>query len=150
MKKLILVAAAALVFAGSSFANVDPNREEVNEKVLKVFENTFPSVTDLKWKEYAEHYSASFRQNGTLTEVRYDREGNFLSSLRYYKEQMLPLSVLSDVKKTYPKKTIFGVTELTVGNAVTYFVTLEDEKTWLTVKTDQSGNMVVHDKFKKA
>jgi len=150
MKKLFVLAAAAFVFVSSSFATVDPNRDDVNEKVLKVFESTFPSVTDLKWKEYQEYYSASFRQNGTLTEVRYDKEGNFLSSLRYYKEEMLPLSVLTQVKKAYSKKSVFGVTELTVGTTVTYFIKLEDDKNWLTVKADQVGNMSVVEKFRKA
>ena len=149
MKKMILLATSALLFLSVSFANVDPDREDVNEKVLKVFESTFPVVTDVKWKEYTDYYSASFRQNGIQTEVRYDREGNFISSLRYYKEERLPLSILTQLKKRFASKSIFGVTELTVGSDVAYFVTLEDEKTWLVVKADQSGNIQVQDKFKK-
>jgi len=149
MKKVIFLAASALLFVSASFANVDPDREDVNEKVLKVFETTFPVVTDVKWKEYTAYYSASFKQNGIQTEVRYDKEGNFISSLRYYKEERLPLSILTQLKKRYTNKSIFGVTELTVGSDVAYFVTLEDEKTWLVVKADQSGNMQVQDKFRK-
>ena len=150
MKKLILLAASALLFASTSFANVDPDREDVNQKVLKAFEATFPVVTEVKWKEYSDYYSASFKQNTIQTEVRYDKEGNFLSSLRYYKEDMLPLSVLTQIKKRFSDKSIFGVTELTVGNEVGYFVTLEDAKSWMVVKADQSGNIQVHEKFRKA
>ncbi len=149
MKRVILLATSALLFVSATFANVDPDREDVNEKVLKVFENTFPVVTDVKWKEYADYYSASFKQNSIQTEVRYDKEGNFISSLRYYKEERLPLSILTQIKKRYSSKSIFGVTELTVGNDVAYFVTLEDEKSWLVVKADQSGNLQVKDKFRK-
>ena len=79
MKKVILLAAGALLLVSTSFAKVDPDREDVNEKVLKVFENTFPVVTDVKWKEYTDYYSASFKQNGVQTEVRYDKEGNFIT-----------------------------------------------------------------------
>jgi len=150
MKKIILLATSALLFASVSFAKDDPDREDVNEKVLRIFEATFPVVTDVKWKEYADYYSASFRQNGVQTEVRYDKEGNFISSLRYYKEERLPLSVLTQVKKRYSTKSIFGVTELTVGSDIAYFVTLEDEKTWLVIKADQSGNLQVHEKFRKS
>jgi hypothetical protein len=149
MKKVILLATAALLFVSSSFARVDPDREDVNEKVLKVFEATFPIVTDVKWKEYTDYYSASFKQNGIQTEVRYDKEGNFISSLRYYKEERLPLSILTQIKKKFATKTVFGVTELTTGNDVAYFVTLEDEKTWVVVKADQSGNLQIQDKFRK-
>ena len=149
MKKVILLATSAFLFLSTTFANVDPDREDVNEKVLKVFEATFPVVTDVKWKEYTDYYSASFKQNGIQTEVRYDKEGNFISSLRYYKEERLPLSILTQLKKRYSSRNIFGVTELTVGSDVAYFVTLEDEKTWLVVKADQAGNMQVQDKFRK-
>jgi hypothetical protein len=149
MKKMILLATSVLLFVSASFANVDPDREDVNEKVLKVFETTFPIVTDVKWKEYTDYYSASFKQNGIQTEVRYDKEGNFISSLRYYKEERLPLSVLTQIKKRFSSKSIFGVTELTVGSDVAYFVTLEDEKSWVVVKADQSGNLQVQDKFRK-
>ena len=149
MKKVILLATSAFLFLSTTFANVDPDREDVNEKVLKVFEATFPVVTDVKWKEYTDYYSASFKQNGIQTEVRYDKEGNFISSLRYYKEERLPLSILTQLKKRYSSRTIFGVTELTVGSDVAYFVTLEDEKTWLVIKADQAGNMQVQDKFRK-
>ena len=76
-------------------------------------------------------------------------EGNFLSSLRYYKEDMLPLSILHQLKKKYSKRSVFGVTELIVGTDVAYFIKLEDEKTWLTVKADQQGNLSVYEKLKK-
>src|SRR5947209_4752853 len=133
MKKMILLAAGAFLLVNSTFAKVDPDREDVNEKVLKVFETTFPVATDVKWKEYTDYYSASFKQSEVQTEVRYDKDGNFISSLRYYKEERLPLSVLSQIKKKFPSKSIFGVTELTTGTDIAYFVTLEDEKTWTVV-----------------
>src|SRR5215510_14631416 len=106
MKKVILLATSALLFVSVTFAKVDPDKEDVNEKVLKVFETTFPVVTHVKWKEYTDYYSASFRQNGVQTEVRYDKEGNFISSLRYYKEERLPLSVLTQLKKRYSSKNV--------------------------------------------
>jgi len=149
MKKVILLAAGALLLVSTSFAKVDPDREDVNEKVLKVFENTFPVVTDVKWKEYTDYYSASFKQNGVQTEVRYDKEGNFISSLRYYKEERLPLSVLTQLKKKFTTKSIFGVTELTSGTDISYFLTLEDGMPWTVGKADMSGNVQVHQKFRK-
>ena len=150
MKKVILLAAGALMLVSTSFAKaVDPDREDVNEKVLKVFETTFPVVTDVKWKEYTDYYSASFKQNDVQTEVRYDKEGNFISSLRYYKEERLPLSVLTQIKKKFSTKSVFGVTELTTGTDISYFITLEDEKTWTVVKADLSGNLQVQEKFRK-
>jgi hypothetical protein len=151
MKKLLaFVVCLVMLTTTQSFANVDPSAYAVNEKVLRSFQETFPVVEEVKWKEYDNYYTVSFRQNAIQSEVRYDKEGNFLSSLRYYQEDMLPLSVLHQLKKKYAKKKIFGVTELIVGSDVAYFVKLEDDKFWLTVKADQIGNLSVYEKFKKS
>lgn len=151
MKKLLAFGVSLVMLTATSFANnVDPSTDNVNEKVLRAFQETFPVVNEVKWKEYSNYYTVSFKQHDIQSEVRYDKEGNFLSSLRYYKEDMLPLSVLHQVKKKYSKKSIFGVTELIVGTEVAYFVKLEDEKTWLTIKADQQGNLSVYEKLRKS
>ena len=150
MKKLLAFAVCLVMLSAPSFANVDPTVDNVNEKVLRAFHETFPIVEETKWKEYDNYYTVSFRQNAIQSEVRYDKEGNFLSSLRYYKEDRLPLSVLHQLKKKYAKQTIFGVTELIVGSDVAYFVKLEDEKNWYTIKSDQQGNLFLYEKLRKS
>ncbi|HEY0677343.1 MAG TPA: PepSY-like domain-containing protein [Chitinophagaceae bacterium] len=150
MKKLLAFAVCLVMLNAPTFANVDPSVDNVNEKVLRAFQETFPVVDNVKWKEYDTYYTVSFKQNAIQSEVRYDKDGNFLSSLRYYKEDMLPLSVLHQLKKKYPTKSIFGVTELIVGTDVAYFVKLEDAKTWFTIKADQQGNLSVYEKMKKS
>jgi hypothetical protein len=149
MKKLLSFAVCLVLLTAPSFANVDPTVDNVNEKVLRAFQETFRDANDVKWQEYDTYYTVTFKQHAIQSEVRYDTEGNFLSSLRYYKEDMLPLSVLHQLKKKYSNKSIFGVTELIVGTDVAYFVKLEDEKTWMTVKADQQGNLSVYEKLKK-
>ena len=73
-----------------------------------------------------------------------------LSSIRYYTPSMLPLNVLNKLKKDHPKKSLFGVTEVTSGTQVTFYVKMEDEKNWYTIKTDGSGYSEVYEKYKKA
>jgi len=149
MKRLLALGVCLVMLATQTFANVDPSVDNVNEKVLRSFKATFPVVQEVKWKEYDAYYTVSFKQHDIQSEVRYDKEGNFLSSLRYYKEDMLPLSVLHQLKKKFANKSVFGVTELIVGSDVAYFIKLEDEKNWLTVKADQNGNMSIYEKLKK-
>ena len=153
MKKLFAFGVCLVLLTAQSFATtgpVDPTANTVNEKVLRAFEETFPNVNEVKWQEYATYYTVTFKQHSIQSEVRYDREGNFLSSLRYYKEDMLPLSILHQLKKKFAKRSVFGVTELIVGTDVAYFIKLEDEKTWLTVKADQQGNLSVYEKMRKS
>jgi hypothetical protein len=142
MKKIII--ALSLVLAISTAATADPT-----EKILKIFNETFSTVKDVKWYEDAKEYLVCFYQNDVYTKVTYDKEGAFVSSLRYYKETDLPLNVLSAIKNKYADKKIFGVTESTDANGVLYYVKIEDAKNWYTLKATTDASLEVTEKFKK-
>jgi hypothetical protein len=145
MKKLLAILATSLLVV-SAYA-YDPN---VNEKVLKSFNETFSTAEDIKWEEFQTYYTVSFNQAGIQSKVNYDHSGTMLSSLRYYAPQLLPLNIYNRVKKGYAKKEMFGVTEVTFNNEVVYYVKLQDAKTWMTLKIDGVGNTEVVEKYKKA
>ncbi|MBC7902388.1 MAG: hypothetical protein H7Y27_03170 [Gemmatimonadaceae bacterium] len=147
MKKLFTLAFAALL-TGSLFANTPD--AIVNEKVLKVFLSTFSGAEDVNWTEEENIYSVKFTHQGVRSTVKYDEDGNFLSSLRYYDPSQLPVDVLCKLKKKFPEKTAFGVTEYTIGDEVNFYVKMEDAKNWITVKVDNYRAYVVTEKFKKA
>ncbi len=145
MKKVILFACVVLITA-SSFANTP----KVSEKALKAFNATFKDVENVVWTDAANIYTVRFSQQGINTYVKYDEDGNFLSSRRYYTVKELPVDIQCTLKKKYADKTVFGVTEFTVGDEVTYYVKLEDEKNWLTVKIDNARNIEVTEKYTRA
>jgi len=124
-------------------------RAGVNEKVLQSFHRVFSEASNVAWSEYADHFQASFKQNETIIKVSYDKDGNMLSSIRYYKEQNLPLNVLYKLKKKYGDKKIDIVTEVSNADGVAYFIQLEDQKGYTIVKTDDSGTLVQVDGFNK-
>ena len=144
MKKTIVSLASLLLLAVASFASTP------NEKVLKIFEATFSSPKNVVWYDRKDHYDVSFVQSGIRATVKYDKEGNFISSIRYYGEQNLPINVVCQLKKKYADKKIFGVTETTSEEEVSYYVKLEDSKSWLTVKINTNGYMAIVEKYRKA
>jgi hypothetical protein len=144
MKKTFLAVSCFIMLAIPAFSNMP------NEKVLKVFNATFLSPEQVRWSEYESYYDVSFVQSGIRSRVKYDKDGNFLSSLRYYSEEHLPLNVVSELKKKFADKKVFGVTELTNEDEVTYFVKLEDAKRWYTVKISGNGRILSTEKFWKA
>ena len=145
MKKFFAIIATTLLVA-SAYA-FDPN---VSEKVLKSFNETFSSAQDIRWEKYASYYTVSFNQAGIQSKVNYDYSGTMLSSLRYYEPKFLPLNIYNRIKKNYSKKEMFGVTEVTFNNDVVYYVKLQDDKSWITLKIDGVGNSEVVEKYKKA
>jgi hypothetical protein len=128
----------------ASFANMP------NEKVLKAFHATFSTSEEVTWHDYSGYYDVSFIQSGVRTTARYDKKGNFISSIRYYNGQQLPTNIMLKLKKKYADKTIFGVTEITVSEDTCYYIKLENDKNWITVKANPVGLMEVYEKYKKA
>ncbi len=145
MKKLIVF---LVLFAALGAAATAP--PEVNEKVLKAFNETFSKATDVVWHELQNSFLASFKQSEITTRASYDTEGNLLRTTRYYSEENLPIHIISKVKKKYSDKSVYGVTEITEGDEVAYFVTLQDAKNWYMVKADNWGGLELTKKFRKA
>ena len=143
MKKSITLVFALLLVAGAYAFNI-------NEKVLASFKQTFNSAEQVKWEEFKDYYSVSFVHSGIRSKVNYDRDGNMISSMRYYAPEMLPLNVLGKLKREFPKKALYGVTEITSGSQVAYYIKMHDEKNWYTVKVDNDGYAEVYEKFRKA
>jgi hypothetical protein len=146
MKKVILsVALLVSIVAG---ATVSPS--EVNEKVLKAFNETFAKATDVTWHEYDNYYQANFKQDEIQVRAQYDESGALLKTIRYYGEKQLLPNIVSKLKKKYADREIFGVTETTSPDEVNFLVTLKDSKNWYVVKSDAYGNLEQTEKFKRA
>lgn len=136
-----LMAVSSGVFASDSI---------ISDKLLAAFQRTFPDAREVKWLEEPNGYQVTFRQNDILTKVEYDKDAHFVSSLRYYTEKNLPVTVLCQLQKKYPGKTIWGVTEQSTETSTEYYVKLVDERNWYTVKCDADGNLQVVEKYKKS
>ncbi len=142
MKKLITVLGCFLLI--SATVNATPN-----EKVLLAFKQAFPIVQNVQWYEDANECLAYFNEGGVTSKVTFDKEGNFVKSLRYYDEKNLPLNILFTLKKKYADKKIFGVTEAATAEGVLFYIKLTDDKNWYTVKADSNASLEVVEKYKK-
>jgi hypothetical protein len=146
MKKILL---ALLMIGGLSSFSL-PVPVDINEKVLKAFKEAFSDAKDVVWSEVDSYYEVKFKQSEVSARLKYDQEGNVIEAYRYYQEQQLPPYVLSKLKKKFADKKVFGVTEVTKESGLEYFITLEDQQHWYTVRSDSFGNLDLQKKFKKA
>jgi hypothetical protein len=144
MKKIFF--ALALLVSTASFAT----SPEVDEQVSKQFKETFPAAIEVKWYDYETFYEVVFKNNDILCRVKYDLKGNIISTRRDYHEKDLSLFIIAKVKEKYAGKKIFGVTEITSSEGVTYNIVLEDDKNWINLNSDESGNISQVQKLKKA
>jgi hypothetical protein len=143
MKKLIAVSVILIMFTSTAFA-------DVNEKLLYSFNKSFPSAQNVKWSEDASGYFASFTQSGILSKVAFTRQADLVYALRYYQEDNLPVSILLAVRKKFADKKIFSVTELSTPDNITYYINLEDAKSWYSISVTTSGSITTKSHFRKS
>ncbi len=96
MKKVLLFA-CVLTITASAFANT-PTPEKAS---LKHFKATFTDAENIIWTDAANSYTVKFTQQGINTFVKYDEEGNFISSRRYYFADGLPIDIQCNLRKKF-------------------------------------------------
>jgi hypothetical protein len=153
MKKLFIMFSALLL----SFSLIarDPGPGEIDDKLIKTFSTSFPKAEKVNWYEMPKAWVVNFVADGVRSRIVYLKDGKATEFTRYYSESGLPFVIRSKVKNAYPNKNIFGVVEVSVmtegGNSrMDYYVKLEDAKTWITVKSDNEGNLSMVEKYRKA
>src|SRR5580658_2659467 len=150
IRRTMLVSSFLLTISAGVFAASSAGPEfTISDKLLQVFQQTFPDAKQVKWVEEPGGYEVSFRQNDILTKVVYDKDAHYVSSLRYYSEKNLPVSILCQLQKKYAGKTVWGVTEQSAESSTEYYVKLVDDRNWYTVRSDAEGNMQTIERFKK-
>jgi hypothetical protein len=145
MKKLFVLA-YTLMIGASSFAY---SGIAVNEKLLRTFKERYPNAEQVSWTELPGSYTVNFIEDGVRSHIVYDRDGGVIRSTRYYKEQTLPYYLRVTIKKKYPKKRIFAITEISTPDGIEYFVKLEDADVWLTILLDDEGELGVVENLRK-
>lgn len=136
MKKLVLLVCAAMLSAG-----LYANNPAVSEKVLKAFRETFSSAENVSWHEVDRQYSVHFFQSDVRYIVYYNKAGKITASMRFYTPALLPMTILSELNKSHSDKKAFGVTEITSGGSTAYFIKMQDDNNWYTLKADAYGSM---------
>ncbi|HET9279589.1 MAG TPA: hypothetical protein VFN95_15440, partial [Flavitalea sp.] len=108
------------------------------------------------WQESNESYIVSFIEDGIRVRIVYLRDGSITHFLRYYLEENLPLDIRLDIKKKFPGKNIYGITEENITSNIenrsktSYFIKLEDDSSWLTIKAERHKKPKVIEKLNKA
>jgi hypothetical protein len=145
--KQLLILLYSLIISGTSFGFATSN---INERLVRSFKETFPNAMQVIWTELPEAYLVNFLENGIRSRIVYDKSGNFISSTRTYLSKNLPYYILIRIKKKYPDKRIFGVTELASSNGTEYYIKMNDSKVWTTIRIDNDGNLELVEKYQKA
>lgn len=144
MKKILF--AVMLFISATAFAN-NPRVDEVLEKK---FTSSFPSASSVKWYENKEGYEVIFIHNKVQCRINYGTDGNMKQMRRDYYADGLPPFIFNAVQKEHPSKKVYGVTEITNADGITYHLILEDTKHWTFVESTSGGQLSLVKRLRKA
>ena len=131
-------------------ARADHGPFTVSEKLIQAFQAAFPLAEKVDWNETGDHYFVHFKDHEIMSEIEYDHEGNFLASERYYTSaDMLPIHLAWALHKKFPNKTVFGITETSTEAETLYYIKMQDNKEWITVKGYPDGISQVIERLRK-
>jgi hypothetical protein len=139
MKRAIVYAACIFIVSTAAAAP--------GSKLVQRFNETFPNAKNVKWIDDKAGYFVSFTQNENYNKVFYNKEGNFVYSLKYFSGDALPVNILMAINGKHDAAKIVGATELTTQNNTVYDVKLtkEDKIYCLNLLTD--GTIIKEEEY---
>ncbi|HEX7754012.1 MAG TPA: hypothetical protein VF421_01605 [Niabella sp.] len=144
--KLFILTAALLFGLNAMATTIHPT---VNEKVLKTFNEVFTNAQDVQWSTTAEYSEASFSAGSVTSRAMFDNSGKLIRTIRYYNENHLPSTIIYKLKNKYAGREIYGVTEVTNTEGISYNVVLRDSKNIYNVAVSNDGSITLASKFKR-
>lgn len=145
MKQIILTLAIAI----SSFAAFAKDTK-VNTIVLNAFNADFADAKEVNWSSGTGYYKASFQQNGQYVTAFYSLSGEMLGIARNISSLDLPMNLQGSLKKDYSGRWISELFEVTNQDGTSYYITLDQADTKITLKSVNGGSWSVYKKSTKA
>jgi hypothetical protein len=146
--KMLSIYLFTVLFSSNLFAGDSIN---IPAKVYELFHNAFPEVKNESWYNFHDMYQAYFKNSDSYScRIYYSRNGELLSTLKYYSGNALPLFIRNNVAEKYAGKNIFSVTEIYANNKTIYYIMLEDNRKWYKVESNISGEITLDETHFKA
>lgn len=121
----------------------------VHANCLKHFERSFKNTTNTNWSVTDEGYTARFSVNNMSYDVRYNKKGRWLSTIRYIPVQQLDEKISKFVLTQYKHYTIFFAQQVSVPQGSIYLVKIEKGNDWKFIKVNNWETEVIGEYIKE-
>ncbi|HZH65518.1 MAG TPA: hypothetical protein VEY10_11565 [Flavisolibacter sp.] len=147
--KILLVAITAVLSIINTKASAS-DETKVSAAVLSSFNSSFKNVSEVAWKTSGNFYKADFAMNGQYVTAFYDATANLVAVTRNITSVQLPVTLQTALKKSYEAYWISDLFELSDENGTTYYVTVENGDSKVTLKSTHSNDWTVFQKCRKS
>jgi len=131
------------------FRPQQPSYPDISAIALLAFKKDFGNVPDVKWSLENNGYIARFNNDGRKTTVLFDKKGRIVYSIAEGTIKNLPVDTRKLVRSVYYDYDIKMTTEVNSHNKKAWFINLEDETSFVTVRV-MNGEILETGKYRKS
>ena len=146
--KFLLATIISLFSLVSTNANAT-DEINVSSAVVSSFKSSFKNASEVAWKMSGNLYKADFSLNGQYVAAYYDASANLIAVTRNVSSFQLPITLQNKLKANYESYWISDLFELSDDNGTSYYVTVEDGDSKITLKSSGSNEWTVFQKQRK-
>ena len=138
-------------------SNADANADKLtlekmkaqNSRMFHAFSRDFKNASDIQMSNTDDNYTFIYcRVDGIVNRILYNQKGRWQRTIRSYGENDLPADIRETVQASFPKYSIFGVTEVQACGKKAYLVDIESKKSWKTIRV-VDGEMDIYKEYDK-
>lgn len=122
----------------------------VSAAVVSSFKSSFKNASEVNWKMSGNFFKADFTLNGQYVAAFYDANANLVAVTRNISSFQLPITLQNKLKSSYESFWISDLFELSDDNGTSYYVTVEDGDSKVTLKSVGANEWSVFQKQRKS
>jgi hypothetical protein len=131
--KFITFTLAALISLGSLKATAQDIA--VSSAIVNSFKTSFGNTSDVKWKDCGSLVRADFNMSGQYVTAYYDQNASLMAVTKNIAPIHLPVTLQAGLKKNYRNYWVSDLFELSDESGTTYYATVENNDTKITLKS---------------
>lgn len=116
--------------------------------ILQYITRSFKNVADIKVTNKKDATFIYFKDAGIVTRVAYNKNGNWLHTMRSLLTEQIPARVSELVQEEFPRHKINGANEIHALDKIAHLVYIEDAKGFKTIRV-VDGEWDVYEEFNK-
>ena len=147
MKQVILSIATVLMMGASAFAG--NNNDNVNQQAKQSFQKDFSTARNISYEQKTDYVKVTFSINDQVLFAYYNNNGQLQAVVRNIVSDQLPISLLTDLKKSYSDYWISDLFEVASDDQTSYYITLESKDKTVVLKSEGTSSWSVFSKTKK-
>lgn len=146
MKHLfITLTIACALLVNSTFAN----DEKISNNIIASFQSSFKDASEVNWSRINDLYVATFTMQNQKASAYYNAQGNLIATGRYITYQQVPIALFASLQEKAKGYHITGIMEVSNEDGIHYYVSLENEKQTIQLKSIALNNWSLYKKMRK-